>query len=546
TASATVLSAQTTPVEIKMNPLPPGSIAGQIYRASATGEALGGVTVRVIVGSSIIAQVTSDDEWTYPGGGNPRYNYIVPSVPAGGKVEVQALKPGFTVTPSSRTVQVSSGAVTYNVNFAVSALHTVPAGLQFISVPFDYSDESPPAVLGTPAGQTLKMAAYDVSLGRYAVYPAAPADRLRLGMAYWLKLPQAQDLVSEGRHATSPYLIPLGVGWNGIGNPFTKSIDFYSLRVRDSSGVVRSIQEAFSTGQVRNALYAYNGFGGGYLNVTTLIPYSGYWVYASQAVTLVVPDPSAGVTAADTATEKRPALAQPSHGWLAPIEVWSAGMCDASCAFGVTSEAAVTSVPKPPLPPGTQYVYAVFESEDGPRAIDARTTGNQLWRLTVHATNTQAPVTVTWPDLSRLPQTARPILRDPESGATLYMRTQRDYTYKPDGAATRVLEIEVNDSPQGLLAVTGATASLVAEGVSISYTLSRDAQVTAQVRNLAGRVIAQPIIAKPMSAGTNLTLWDARDQAGLAVPAGKYLITITARSEDGQETSALTVVNVRR
>jgi hypothetical protein len=553
-ANATVLSAQTTSVTIEMVALPGGSIAGQVYRASTSGEALSGVTVQAIVGGVITAQTTSAGTWTYPGGGNPRYNFRIDNVPSGGRVDVRAVSPGLTITPDVRTVTVSPGTVTYNVNFTVSALHTFPAGLQFMSVPYDYSSLDPAIVLGTPAGQQLRMATWDVSLGRYAVYPRAPADRLRLGVAYWINQSQAQDLIGEGNPATSPYLVPLGVGWNGVGNPFPSPVDFYDLKVRDSLGVVRTIQDAFSAGLLRNGLFRYVSAFGSYQLATTLEPYTGYWLYALQPISLVVEDPDATATAA-VAHRERPALAKPRNGWLAPIVVWSAGMRDEATAFGVTDTPELSSVPKPLLPceanelgAGQPHVYASFDAPNGraPLAIDTRGAGAQTWTLTVDTTATRSPVTVTWPDLSQLPATARPVLRDLVTGKTVYMRTQRDYTYRPGGGGVRALEIEVSDSPQGLLALTGATASSKAGGVAISYTLSRDAQVTAEVRNVAGLVVARPVIAKPVTAGQNVDLWDARGQTGLAVPAGKYLVKLTALSDDGQQTSALVAVNIRR
>jgi hypothetical protein len=365
-------------------------------------------------------------------------------------------------------------------------------------------------------------------------------------VGYWLNLPQAQDLVSEGRRAGSPYLIPLGVGWNGIGNPFSKGIDFFNLKVRDSAGVVRPVQEAFAAGQLRNGLFAYGL--GGYRLATTLAPYSAYWVYAGQAVSLVADDPDASVEASVAGDSERPALAKPQDGWLAPIEVWSAGMRDSAAAFGVAPEAdTALDVPKPPAPAAGPYVYCAFAGPDGAaQAIDVRNGGDQTWTLDIHTTAARAPVTVTWPDLTQLPPAARPILRDSVTGKQVYMRTAREYTYRPRGEADRALEIEVTDAPQGMLAVTAAAAAPQGQGARLSYTLSRDAQVTVQVRNIAGRVVAQPIAAKPMAAGANVTVWSGRQHSGVVAPPGMYLVRVVARSDDGQETSALMAVTVRR
>ncbi len=545
TAAAAVLSAQTVSLSVSLIALPPGSIAGQIARASAPDDPLDGVTVQVIFNGVVIAQAVSQAQWTFPGGNAPRYNYTVPNVPSGATLEVRAVKQGFTVSPDRQVVRVDSGVVTYSVNFAVSALHTFPAGLQYISVPYDYSNQLPPIVLGTPAGQATKLAAYDPALGRYAVYPAAPADRLRLGVAYWLNLAQAQDLVAPGQKATSPYFIPLSRGWNGIGSPFTKAVDFFSLKVRDQAGVVRTIQEAFSVGLVRNGLFAYGI--GGYRLATSLVPFTGYWFFAEEPVTLVVTDPDliVGVGQVNDA----PALAKPADGWVAPVVVWSAGMADASAAFGVAPNGPDhLSVPKPPPPGLGDHVQAAFEPARAGQmmAVDMRGGGTQEWRLVVQTTQPNAPVTVTWPDLTQLPATARPVLVDPVAGKRLHMRMQREYAYDPGGEATRTLEIVLNDDPLGALVITGASAAATARGAAVSYTLSRDAQVTVEIRNIAGLVVAKPAIAREMQAGANVTTWGGQATSGLLAPGGKYIVTVLAESEDGQQTSALTLVNVRR
>ena len=547
TATAVVLSVQTTSITVDMTSLPGGQIAGQIYRVSAPDSPMGGVTIQILVGGTLTKQTTSADTWTYPGGGDPRFNFYVDDVPAGGQIEVRALRTGFTVAPASRVVVVSSGVTTYNVDFTVSALHTFPAGLQFISVPFDYSSILPEIVLSMPAGQTLDLAAYDPGLGNYAIAPRAPADRLRLGVAYWLSLQQAQDLVSEGTRATSPFLVPLARGWNGIGNPFLNTVDLYSLQVRDQAGVVRSIQEAFSLGLVRNGLYAYGI--GGYRLATSLASYTGYWFYADEDVTLVFTDPGPRITSVGAVAD-RPALQQPADGWLAPIEVWSAGMVDSAAAFGVALEDADRlSLPKPPRPLQGAYVYSTLTAPGGgaARAVDVRTPGpTQTWELNVQTTALQGPVAVTWPDLTQLPPTARPILRDPATGQEVYMRTQREYVYEAGGEPNRTLEIEVTDDPNGVLVVAAAAAVPQGDGATISYTLSRDAQVTVSVHNLAGRPVAQPVATRPMTAGRNETVWTGQTSAGVRAAAGKYLIKVTAHSDDGQVSSALMAVNLRR
>jgi hypothetical protein len=279
---------------------------------------------------------------------------------------------------------------------------------------------------------------------------------------------------------------------------------------------------------------------------TSLAPYAGYWLYAGQAVSLVVDNPDAAAAVA-AAGPRRTALAKPQGGWLAALEVWQDGLCDASTAFGVAADPATASVPKPPPPEGRHFIRAAFTGADGvAQAVDVRGAGKQEWALSIHAPSAETPVTVTWPDLSQLPATARPVLRDPNTGRTVYMRTQREYSYRPVGRGEYRLTIAAGDSPQGVLTVSGASAAATPQGVSVTCTLSRDAQLTAEVLNLGGRLVGLPLAARPMPAGASVVLWNARNQDGNVVPAGMYLVKLTARSDDGQQASAVVAVNVRR
>ena len=81
--------------------------------------------------------------------------------------------------------------------------------------------------------------------------------------------------------------------------------------------------------------------------------------------------------------------------------------------------------------------------------------------------------------------------------------------------------------------------------MSIVYGLSADADTTAEVRNIAGRLI-RAIPCGVASAGLNTATWNLRNGTGAAVPAGMYLCTITARSENGSQATAVRTVNVRR
>ena len=93
------------------------------------------------------------------------------------------------------------------------------------------------------------------------------------------------------------------------------------------------------------------------------------------------------------------------------------------------------------------------------------------------------------------------------------------------------------------LAFMSATAAPTASGaVQITYVLSADATVQAEVLNLAGRPVRTLVTSQPATAGANVLLWDQRSQTGTRAPSGMYLICLRAASPSGQLAQTLTPV----
>ncbi|MBM3474120.1 MAG: hypothetical protein FJX75_12695 [Armatimonadetes bacterium] len=95
------------------------------------------------------------------------------------------------------------------------------------------------------------------------------------------------------------------------------------------------------------------------------------------------------------------------------------------------------------------------------------------------------------------------------------------------------------------VAITGLAAVPTPAGAQLTFILSGAANVTATIVNVAGRPIKTIVADKPLEAGLQTLLWDRRADSGLAVPAGLYLIRVTARTGDGGQVEALAAVNLR-
>jgi len=256
-----------------------GAVSGLV--ALASGTPVAGLSVEVRQDGRRVALGLST--------GAAGTNYQILNVPPG-QVTVQIANPGHQ---ASRTVSVLPGQVA-DVDFTVSPLVTLPAGYSEISLPFDYVQFVPSdaaEVLGI-APESLKLAAVQGATGTsdYAVYPNAPANRFEAGRGYQILLEAAVPVVVSGKTVTDPLThVPLTRGWNMIGQPYLKAVAWSRVRVQTSAGRVLSLEQAKRAGVVGRVLWKLGA--NGYERATSLEPYVGYWVYAKENCTLLIPRP---------------------------------------------------------------------------------------------------------------------------------------------------------------------------------------------------------------------------------------------------------------
>jgi len=81
--------------------------------------------------------------------------------------------------------------------------------------------------------------------------------------------------------------------------------------------------------------------------------------------------------------------------------------------------------------------------------------------------------------------------------------------------------------------------------VEIVFSLASAGEVQAEVLNIAGRRIKTIVADRKSEKGTTSLIWNCQNERGLAVPAGTYLIRLTARTKDGQQAAALCPVTLR-
>lgn len=74
--------------------------------------------------------------------------------------------------------------------------------------------------------------------------------------------------------------------------------------------------------------------------------------------------------------------------------------------------------------------------------------------------------------------------------------------------------------------------------VSVSFTLSRGADVTLQIHNTAGQNV-RILIDQHMTAGTHVVTWDRKDDAGSNAGRGTYILTVCVKGNAVSKTVVL-------
>jgi hypothetical protein len=364
-------------------------------------------------------------------------------------------------------------------------------------------------------------------------HPGRQAINFADGRGYWVQLAQpATAYFTGGTPLTSDVALPeLPRGWFIVADPFLDR----DLPITQVEGCARFAWHYDGTAWhlVLPAVPAD-------LNLpnvgTKLLRWKGYFVYKAQpgAITLKRAGQPSGV---EVGEELKGAV-------LVPLVVRAAGAEDTVNFCGVGAKP--LQVLNPPAV-GPVDLYFVQEGA-APMAVDVRTGSvAQKWELVASTTLPNTQVTVAAPDLSKVPSDYAVILTDLETGQKTYLRTSAGYTFTsgPQGGQRR-LRLEIVPRSQTLLLSGVAVQQVSGRQVVITYQLSGPAAVTAEVRNIAGRVIQRLATDKPQSGGTCTLVWNLQNAAGSPVPRGTYLIALQARTDDGQQMRTLQPFAVNR
>ena len=293
--------ATTTVPDIMLGVLANGTLGGLVTGTGST-TPQAGVTLTITntgTGQVITPSPTTTGTSTAASDGG-QINYG-PVTLGAGTYTVTATKNG--VTTGKQTVTIAANTFS-RLDFTgingLPPLHTFPAGLNFLSTPFDYSGTSFDSLFGplnsaaagtTPNGNRTHVAVWNPLLGQYALDPTAPADALRLGVGYWVYLKNAVDLTTPGVATTGAISVALHPAWNQIGVPNTSPVPVANLTFVTGTTTLSFADAAGSANHlVSPTLYRYDGVN--YQTVSasdSLQPYQAYWIKVYVDTTVQIP-----------------------------------------------------------------------------------------------------------------------------------------------------------------------------------------------------------------------------------------------------------------
>lgn len=463
----------------------------------------------------------------------------------------------LTYSVSASGLPVPSKTLMGSLEVPAQTSRAFSAGLQLISIPFQFSNPDVPVALNMPPDR-VRLARWDPSAKKYAYYPDSFVATVQPGAGYWFRADMAMTLSLQGaspvpRTTVANYVIPIKTGWNMIGCPFVYTVPWSNVRVSDGREVL-TLTEATQAGWIRPTLFWYDAAEQSYtfdaVENTLLEPWKGYWVRALHDGFLVVSP--VNTPGADVDAPNQRALA--SAGWRLQLVARTRSSADVANYVGVQRGASdgygLEDVDEPPVP-GQGYVSLRFLHPDwgrnaGTFTQDIRSddfTTTKVWDFEVETDRVGETVVLSWPRLNAtLPKGLSAVLEDVSTGRHVYLRTQGAYEFQASGEGPRRFRLRIAPRSGNLLSITNVEMGAVggrAGARSIRFHVSSSAVADVRVLSPTGRLIREVAHRTPVEAGRNAVVWDGTDSRGVAVRSGLVLVEVTATAPEGNSVRAV-------
>jgi hypothetical protein len=377
------------------------------------------------------------------------------------------------------------------------------------------------------------------------------------------------------------YEIDLCGGWNMVGHPFPFLVGWNVVKFKHK-GETKTLQDAIAADWVRPTLYRYvrpPGGGSGYYSWDSapqgyLRPWEAHWMYVlvdtgkalsgggvdprGYPLTMVIPAATSkgrsGEIEEDMDDNPHRARTDAREDFRLQITAACGELVDRYNFAGVAEGAANgpdrQDVMDPPLPGeniSVGFMHRDWGRLSGAYAEDVRAEigQGQTWNILVTSTVKASRATLSWPNISRMPDEYQYLLYDPDAKRTVNLRSRASYAFAlPEDGSAKTFQLTVKPDSLADLRITDVVAAPTRGGASVSYNLTRDAQVSVRVTALNGRRIRE-IPTGSRGPGIGTVAWDGKDAQGRAAPRGLYIFEVIARGEDGRMVRGVTSGAVR-
>lgn len=570
---------------LRLTPLPPGSVSG--LANGIVGGGISGASVKFYLNQGGVVATTPTYTTTTTGvtvNGSYSYNFKLDGV-AAGKYVVTVEKAGLVADPIQLTIDVASGAEKRNVNFRLLPPAVYGDGLQLVSTPFDYSGSLPREIFGiTPTGDNngdgLSGTAADVAIYNQFIvadwtgvdYNIGPNVPINTGKGYFVRFGAITSVAKTGNALPgSTFTLTMAPGWNLVGHPFANAtnptapgpeLNLYNhASIVDEDGTTYTLTQAVQQNLVRGVLFGYTGSNNGsqYYETTVMKAWTGYWFRnaTTRSLKLVLRYPDTRsvqrmapktIRLADLQAPKTRSIESRSlTDWRLQIAARQGSLLDSDNSIGVAPDAkdgfdSRYDNEKPPMLTQAPSVYVGIDgvTESGRATsfadvVRSAGAGTKSWNITVEA-GQDGEITLYWPNINRLPRGLDPILVDVATGRRVAMRSSGSLRIPHAGRVQHRYRIEVGPAQTAPLALTRVRVQSSGgrgSAYRISFTATREAEVAADIQTLNGRTLRR-FQTRAQGAAETTILWDGRDASGAPLPAGTYVLNVTAQDDTGR------------
>lgn len=470
-----------------------------------------------------------------------------------------------------RPAGAGGGVTTRSQAFPVGSLNLVSFPLQPLASTVEEA-------LARPATDFLLSAWEPITKVYASVAPSTPSvGLLEPGKGYFLKfLPLAGGPVNTTVSLTGvapatdvDYTLHLAYGWNLIGTPFDQVLDLTKVFVKylENDAIPFTAATGLDSANaplgtlIADKAWGLDTSNGSYFQTNALdTGWRGYWlrVYAPQGLALILPGP-------DTPNRSVPLAGRALAPTTAPRSEWSVSIRASQnnrlslLTLGAAAGATRAFDPRwdveapPAAAPGLSLSHEGEAATVGGRVVTEYRNPSEANRTTWNLSLTAAQsgdVSLTWEGLATLPKGTRLSLFDPTTGTRLSLRQRSAWTIPMQAGQTRKLQLITEPERTLPLAITGlkTTSGGRASGgtMRLEFQLTGDADLLAEIQTLSGRTVRRLSAGRGRATERQSLVWNGLTDSGQPLPTGPYVVTITARADDGQTAHVLRPIQLLR